>query len=175
MPESAAFMPDSTDNASIKTPSHTNDSAQSNTDVSLYLGFDFGEKRIGIATGQSSTLSANPLCTVKNINGRPEWDKISAIIDEWQPEALIVGLPLTEEGKTQHLTSLAKSFGKHLRRRYELPVHHCDERYSSNEASRIIAENRQHHNRRRAKREDSDTIAAALILEQWLNDTTREN
>jgi len=148
------------------------------------MGFDFGEKRIGVAIGQAANneaanktevLSANPLTTVRNINGRPEWDEITALINEWKPAALIVGLPLTEDGEPQRLTALAKSFGKHLRRRYQLPIHHCDERYSSNEASRIIAENRQHQNRRRAKREDSDTIAAALILEQWLNDPTREN
>ena len=145
------------------------------TKTSHYLGFDFGEKRIGIAVGQSGTLSANPLSSVRNINGRPEWDEISALIEEWKPAALVVGLPLTEDGQTQQLTTLAKSFGKHLRRRYKLPIHHCDERYTSNEASRIIAENRHHNNRRRAKREDSDTIAAALILEQWLNDPSREN
>lgn len=138
------------------------------------MGFDFGEKRIGVAIGQAvnnktRVLTANPLRSVRNINGRPEWDEITALINEWKPAALIVGLPLTEDGETQHLTALAKSFGKHLRRRYQLPIHHCDERYSSNEASRIIAENRQHNNRRRAKREDSDTIAAALILEQWLS------
>ena len=157
--------------------------------VSRYLGFDFGEKRIGIAIGQiisgtasstgtdssSGTVSANPLQAVKNINGRPEWDEIAAFVEEWKPVALIVGLPLTEDGETQRLTALAKSFAKHLRKRYQLPVHYCDERYSSNEASRIIADNRHHHNRRRANREDHDTIAAALILEQWLNDPSREN
>jgi len=153
----------------------TADNNSNTTEISHYLGFDFGEKRIGIAIGQSGTLSASPLRVVKNINGRPEWDEITALISEWKPAALIVGLPLTEDGQVQRLTSLAKSFGKHLRRRYQLPIHHCDERYSSNEAARIIAENRRQNNRRRAKREDSDTIAAALILEQWLNDPTRED
>ncbi len=138
------------------------------TELSCFLGFDFGERRIGVATGQSRTLSANPLCVVRNINGRPEWDEIEKVIREWQPAALIVGLPLTDDGSAQRVTGLARSFAKHLRRRYQLPVHMCDERFSSNEASRIIAENRRHHNRRRAKHEDSDTIAAALILEQWL-------
>jgi len=94
--------------------------------ISQYLGFDFGEQRIGVAVGQSKTLTASP-------------------------------------------------FAKHLRRRYQLPVHMVDERYTSNEASRIIADNRQQQNRRKAKREDSDTIAAALILEQWLHEPTREN
>lgn len=162
-------------NSSDKLP----DSTPVDAENACYLGFDFGEKRIGIAIGHkiagSDASGANPLKAVRNINGRPEWDEISALIAEWKPAALIVGLPLTAEGEAQRLTSLARSFGKHLRRRYQLPVHHCDERYSSNEASRIIANNRQHQNRRRAKREDSDTIAAALILEQWLNDPSREN
>ncbi len=143
--------------------------------INHYLGFDFGEKRIGVASGQSGTNSASPICAVRNINGRPEWDKIAALVEEWKPDALVVGLPLDADGQSQRMTQLAKSFSKHLRRRYQLPVHLCDERYSSNEASRIIAENRHHHQRRRATREDSDTIAAALILEQWLNDPTREN
>ena len=143
--------------------------------ISQYLGFDFGERRIGVAVGQSKTLTASPLCVIRNINGRPEWDDIKAIIDEWNPQALIVGLPLTADGGIQHITPLAKSFAKHLRRRYQLPVHMVDERYTSNEASRIIADNRRQQNRRKAKREDSDTIAAALILEQWLNEPTREN
>ncbi len=145
---------------------------QDTPEINHYLGFDFGEKRIGVAIGQSSTLTANPICVVRNINGRPEWDKIAALIDEWKPDALVVGLPLDDNGDIQRLTQLAKSFGKHLRRRYQLTVHFCDERFSSNEASRIIAENRHHHQRRKATREDSDTIAAALILEQWLNDPT---
>jgi len=139
------------------------------TNIAHYIGFDFGERRIGVAVGQSGTLTASPLRVIRNINGRPEWHEISAVLDEWKPTALIVGLPITADGDTQPLTLLAKSFSKHLRRRYQLPVHLCDERYTSNEASRIIAENRQHANRRKAKREDSDTIAAALILEQWLS------
>lgn len=162
------------------------DSTQNTSKNSHYLGFDFGEKRIGIAIGHKIANAessdgadrrsaadppsfASPLKAVRNINGRPEWDEITAVVEEWQPAALVVGLPLTADGESQRLTQLAKSFGKHLRRRYQLPVHHCDERYSSNEASRIIADNRQNHNRRRATREDSDTIAAALILEQWLS------
>jgi len=154
-------------------PESTTD--QIKTVISHYIGFDFGERRIGVAVGQSETLTANPLCVINNINGRPEWDDIKALIDEWKPTALVVGLPLTADGGVQQITPLAKSFAKHLRRRYQLPVHMCDERYTSNEASRIIAENRHNNNRRRAKREDSDTIAAALILEQWLNDPNREN
>ncbi len=164
-------MPLSTENLS----KHSSSTAE----VSHYLGFDFGEKRIGIAIGHkvgaSGSSGANPLTTVRNINGRPEWDEITAVVAEWKPTALVVGLPLTEDGETQKLTQLAKSFARHLRRRYQLPVYHCDERYSSNAASRIIAENRQNQNRRRAKREDSDTIAAALILEQWLNDPSRDD
>ena len=134
-----------------------------------YLGFDFGEKRIGVAVGQSATGTANPLCVVRNINGRPEWIDIDSLINEWKPTALVVGWPLTEDGGQQRQSLLAKSFGKHLRRRYALDVHLCDERYSSIEASRIIASNRKDNNRRRASKEDTDKIAAALILEQWLS------
>jgi len=150
-------------------PDHSYDQAQAPVATGSYLGFDFGEKRIGIAVGTTTTATATPLSMVRNINGRPEWHNIESIVEEWQPKALIVGLPLTDDGGSQHITGLAKSFAKHLRRRFDLPVHFCDERYTSNEASRIIADNRKHHNRGRATREDSDKIAAALILEQWLN------
>jgi len=148
-------------------PAH--DQGQTTVANGNYLGFDFGEKRIGVAVGTAATATATPLSMVRNINGRPEWDNIESLVEEWQPSALIVGLPLTDDGGNQHLTGLAKSFAKHLRRRFDLPVHLCDERYTSIEASRIIADNRKHHNRGRATREDSDKIAAALILEQWLN------
>ena len=70
----------------------TADNNSNTTEISHYLGFDFGEKRIGIAIGQSGTLSASPLRVVKNINGRPEWDEITALISEWKPAALILSL-----------------------------------------------------------------------------------
>lgn len=137
-----------------------------------YLCFDFGGKRIGIAVGHTETLQANPLVTIRNINGRPEWEKIDELVTEWRPAGLVIGLPLRDDGQIQLQITLSASFAKKLRKRYDLPVYRSDERYSSIEASRILAENRRLGNRRKVEREDTDKIAAAVILDYWFSETT---
>lgn len=139
-------------------------------DPGTYLCFDFGGKRIGIAVGSTDTAHASPLVTIRNINGRPEWEKIDELITEWRPAGLVVGLPLRDDGEQQMQITLSASFSKKLAKRYSLKVYRCDERYSSIEASRILAENRKLGNRRKIDREDTDKIAAAVILDGWFND-----
>lgn len=136
----------------------------------IYLGFDYGLKRIGIASGQSTTKSATPLTTIRNIDGRPEWDRLDALIEEWRPAGLVIGHPLKDDGTEQDFQPQINAFAKRLHTRYSVPVYHMDERYSSIEASRIIASNRRHANRRKSTHEDTDKVAAAIILEHWLND-----
>ena len=136
-----------------------------------YLCFDFGGRRIGIAVGHSDTRQANPLVTIRNVNGRPEWEKIDELVEQWRAVGLIVGLPLRDDGEQQMQLTLSASFSKKLRKRYGLPVYRSDERYSSIEASRILAENRRLGNRRRIEREDTDKIAAAVILDHWFSET----
>lgn len=133
-----------------------------------FLGFDFGLRRIGVAAGQSITGSASPAGTVPARDGEPEWTRIDALVDEWRPEALVVGVPLHLDGTEQPLTARARAFADALGARYGLAVHEADERLSSYAAEGMIADARAAGGRRRTRRGDVDRIAACLILERWI-------
>jgi len=107
------------------------------------LGFDFGTRRIGIAIGQTLTGSARPLTTLNTRNGKPDWEAIGRLIREWQPDRLIVGLPLHMDGTPQ-----------------PMPVDWVDERLTSDAAERELPSQRD--------KGAVDALAAALILEDWL-------
>lgn len=137
------------------------------------LGFDFGLKRIGVSVGNRSIGTARPLGTVDNRQGTPDWDTIDAWIDDWQPEILVVGLPLTADGDEQAITQHVRGFIKRLRSRSQREVVTCDERYSSIEASDIIRGQRASGQRtRRSTHADVDATAAALILERWFSEAS---
>lgn len=134
------------------------------------LGFDFGLRRIGIATGQTITGSASPVAVATATDGRPDWTVIDTAVREWAPDALVVGVPLLMDGTEQPVTHRARRFARQLAGRYGLPVHEADERLSSAHASRLLADARQSGGRRRTRKGDVDRIAATLILERWLAD-----
>lgn len=141
------------------------------------LGFDFGTRRIGVAVGQELTGQARPLTVVRaRRDGGPDWDTISRLIAEWRPDALVVGMPLHMDGSEHELTRLARRFGNRLAGRYNLPVHRVDERLTSVEAERLLAEAGADTDRQRGRRRrtgnaeaDVDSLAAALILQAWLD------
>lgn len=174
-------MPDSAATGQAAVPDIN--SAGADAPVSgTYISFDFGQKRIGVAVGHSNTGSANPLAVVRNINGRPEWHLIDTLIEEWKPVGLVVGQPVNEEAQdsgsaranqtrsnTQQLV-LSAAFAKKIRNRYTLPVYRSDERYSSMEAARLLAENCSRGKRKKVARDDLDKVAAAIILNQWFDD-----
>ncbi len=128
----------------------------------VLLGFDFGTKRIGVAVGQELTATATAQETLQSRDGGPDWDGITRLIKEWQPDALVVGLPFNLDGSEHETTHLARRFGNRLAGRYNLPVFTIDERLSSVEAERILGE------RGRFSREEVDKLAAQIILESWL-------
>lgn len=129
-----------------------------------YLAFDFGEKRIGAAVGDSLTLSARPLATL--VNGLPG---VLKLVAEWGPKALIVGLPINEDGSDQPITVKTRSFAKTLAAATSLPVHFADERFSSRAADDVLRDARSSGEMsRRVKKGDRDGQAAKIILEQWL-------
>lgn len=131
------------------------------------LGFDFGTKRTGVATGQTITGSVSALTTLTAVNNKPDWQAISKLIDEWQPDLLIVGLPLNMDGSDTVITPAARRFGNQLKGRYNLPVEMVDERLSSVEArSRLHADEALRH--KRFDREQVDQIAAQVIVQSWL-------
>ena len=132
-----------------------------------FLGFDFGTKRIGIAIAQEVTGTANPLITITAVKHKPDWDKISKIIGEWQPDLLVVGLPLHMDGSEQPMTQAARRFSNQLNGRFQLPIALMDERLSSNEAESIINEqsaSRSHYQ----DKAQIDMISAQLILQSWM-------
>lgn len=131
----------------------------------VYLGFDFGYKRIGVAVGQRLTCSASPLPTLDAKQGIPDWNVVHKIIQQWKPEALIVGLPTCIDDSELYTTAAAKRFAKQLQKHYALPVHLVDERLTTMEAREQIFEQGGY---RKLKKTAIDGIAACIILEQWL-------
>ena len=133
------------------------------------LGFDYGTKRIGVAVGQDISHSVTPLTTLPSQNDKPDWDAISKLIAEWQPDRLVVGLPLHLDGSIQPLTEKAQRFGNQLKGRYNLPVEMMDERLTSHEAEAELAARGG-----KVAKADIDALAAALILQSWLDQQSNE-
>ena len=127
------------------------------------LGFDFGTKRIGIAIAQEITGTANPLKTISAIKCKPDWEAIAKIIDEWQPDLLVIGLPLHMDGSEQEMTQAARRFSNQLNGRFQLPIALMDERLSSHEAESLLNERASSHSK-----EQIDMISAQLILQSWM-------
>jgi putative Holliday junction resolvase len=97
----------------------------------LLLGFDYGTKQIGVAVGQVITGQARELCTLKAQNGVPDWDKVQALITEWKPDAIVVGLPLNMDGTPSEMSARAEKFSRKLNGRFNLPVYTHDERLTT--------------------------------------------
>ncbi|MCU7860002.1 MAG: Holliday junction resolvase RuvX [Candidatus Thiodiazotropha sp. (ex Lucinoma kastoroae)] len=127
------------------------------------LGFDYGTRLIGVAVGQTLTGTATPLETLQSVNHKPDWTRIGQLIKEWQPQALVVGLPLDVDDSETDATQPALRFSRQLEGRYRLKVYLADERFTSFEARDRLG-----HKARRI--EDYDAVAAKLILETWLNE-----
>ena len=130
------------------------------------LGFDFGLKNIGVAVGQELTGTASALTVVKARAGKPNWDDIQTLIDQWQPQLLVVGLPLNMDDSEQEMTAASRKFGNRLNGRFQLPVEWQDERLSTYEALEQLGVNSKLHAKNRT---DVDRISAQLILQSWLN------
>jgi len=128
------------------------------------LGFDFGTKRIGIAIGQEVTATANPLTTITAVKHKPDWESISKIIKEWQPDLFVVGLPVHMDGSEQPMTQAAKRFSNQLNGRYQIPVALVDERLSSNEAESMLKEQSGFTDKAQI-----DMMSAQLILQSWMS------
>jgi putative holliday junction resolvase len=125
------------------------------------LGFDFGTKSTGIAVGQQVTGTARGLGIIKT--GR--WQEIAQHIEKWQPDALVVGLPVDMTEKETPITKAARAFARELEARFKLPVEMMDEKLSSREARMILQSKEQ-----RYEKKDIDALAAELILQSWLNE-----
>lgn len=131
----------------------------------LLLGFDYGSKQIGVAVGQMVTRQARELCVLKAQNGVPDWQQVAALIEEWRPDALVVGLPLNMDGTPSEMSARAEKFARRLQGRFNLPAHLHDERLTTFEAKG----QRLAQGQRGGYRENPvDALAAALLLQGWL-------
>lgn len=119
-----------------------------------FLAFDFGLKRTGVASGNRITRTATPQATIK-AEGDARFTHVAARLKEWQPDALVVGIPTHPDGGEHENTVRAKKFARQLRGRYGLTVYEVDERYSTTEAHSLGAK-------------DADAASACIILEQFL-------
>lgn len=132
--------------------------------MGVALGFDYGTHKIGVAVGQSLTGTATPLETLGTVNGKPDWQRIARLLEEWRPDFLVVGHPFEMTDREANNAEGAKRFARQLHGRFHLPVHMADERLTSREAWAQLG--------REAGRVPTrvDSYAAKLILETWFND-----
>ena len=132
----------------------------------VYLAFDYGTKRIGVAIGDAVTRAARPLGAVAE-----DWPAIERLLADWRPKACVVGLPLGRDDEEQPSTQRARAFARTLQERFAGPVHLCDERYSTRAGRDDLRQARASGAMKRRVREgDKDSAAARVILEQWLGE-----
>ena len=124
--------------------------------VRSFLAFDYGTKRVGVATGNTLMRLTQPLRTLA-LEGDARFAAIAALIQEWAPDALVIGVPFHPDGAAHDNTARARKFGRQLRGRFGLPVHEVDERYTTVDVEAAGAR-------------DADAAAAALILEQFFRE-----
>jgi putative Holliday junction resolvase len=139
----------------------------------IVLAFDFGLRRIGVACGDTVSRTAAPLAAVPVKLGVPRWELIAALLREWQPALLVVGLPYNVDGSDSSMTRGARAFAGEIARRHQLQTVLVDERYSSREAeTRLKSARDSGLRRRRVAKTDVDAAAACIILERWFTEGT---
>ena len=137
----------------------------------VILAFDFGLRRIGVACGDTISRTASPLAPVSSGPKGPQWDKIDAMMRDWQPNLAVVGLPYNVDGTETAMAAAARGFAAQLTQRYTLEVALVDERYSSQEAgARLRSARESGLRRRRVAKTDIDAAAACVILERWFTE-----
>ena len=129
----------------------------------VLIAFDFGTRFIGVAIGNRVTGTASPLPHLRARDGVPDWSLVSVLLEDWQPERAVVGLPLNMDGSESTMTQRARKFANRLHGRFGIQVHCHDERLSSFEARQRLSKDT---DRRRGGAIDS--MAAVVILEHWL-------
>lgn len=128
------------------------------------LCFDYGLQNIGVAYGQSITGSANELAPVRARDGIPKWEEIQILIEHWQPDVIVIGLPINMDGTESELSQRARKFGRRINGRFNIEAIYMDERLSTFDAKQEAKERGHKGN---YKQQPIDSIAARLILESW--------
>ena len=140
--------------------------------LTTVLGFDFGTRNIGVASGQVITRTATALASLRARDGIPDWQHIEALIDQWRPDAVVVGIPLNMDGSESDMSRRARKFGNRIHGRWGLPFYPADERLTSFEAKEWAGRlgHKGHYGSNPV-----DAMAAQIILEAWLNDPLNEH
>jgi putative Holliday junction resolvase len=137
----------------------------------LVLAFDYGRRRIGVACGDTLSRTARPLAGIANDAAGPRWDGVAAVLRDWQPALIVVGLPYNADDSEGAMARAARGFAREVETRYALEVHLIDERYSSLEAqARLRAQRESGTRKRRIAKADVDAAAACIILERWFGE-----
>jgi putative Holliday junction resolvase len=129
------------------------------------MAFDFGLRQIGVAVGNAELTTTQPLSILRARDGVPDWSAVGRLIEEWQPDLLVVGDPLNMDGTASELGARAGKFARRLEGRFNLPVAMVDERLSSFEAKQ---NSREQGHRGDYRKQPIDSLAAELILRTWL-------
>ena len=125
------------------------------------VAFDYGEKKIGIAVGQTSTFSSSPLQVIFNYNNTVNWNKIGLLLEEWKPDLIIIGKPLNMDGTESEIMKKVDLFSKKLKTLYDTKYEYVDERLTTFEAKDILKEN---------KMDNVDAHAAKILIDNWFNE-----
>jgi len=124
------------------------------------VAFDFGEKKIGVAVGQTSTYTSSPLQVIFNNHDKVNWNEISILLEEWKPELILVGKPLNMDGTDSEIMKKVDAFYKKLESLYDAKFEYVDERLTTFEARDILKENNV---------ETVDANAAKILIDNWFN------
>ena len=139
--------------------------------VQQILAFDYGEKRIGVAIGQSVTGTANPLNPLSAKAGEPNWEEVKKLLNEWQPGLVVVGCPLNMDATEQRLTKRARKFANRLHGRFGVQIQLVDERLSSVAAREELFEQ---YGCQGLQKNSIDSLAACHILETFFREDFSE-
>jgi len=149
----------------------TTPSAGNSEAARVIVAFDFGLRRIGVACGDTISRSASPLEAVPSGPKGPQWEAITALMREWQPNLAVVGLPYNVDGSETEMAGAARGFAAQIQQRYAIEVAMVDERYSSQEAgARLKSARESGLRRRKVGKADIDAAAACVILERWFTE-----
>ena len=136
------------------------------------LSFDFGEKRIGVAIGNSITKSSHPLETINTSKNTERYKLIELLLKTWEPIKLVIGYPLNDDGTLSKMSLLAKKFGMKLGNKYNIPIAMIDERFTSSEADLELKKFEKNFKKRKIV---VDQVAAMIILDSFFQNNSNEN
>lgn len=141
--------------------------------ATTFLGFDFGNKKIGSAVGNMETITASPLQTIASIQQKPNWSRLQQLIETWQPNGLVVGISTLTDDSDNPITPRIRKFCRQLEGRFRLPVYQMDEALSTYEAKQLLYD--QVDINATKLWQVQDQVAAQLILQSWLNQQSRNH